>query len=160
MPAIMLAADAVIPAWVVDHASFCEWALSDDFPQRGRYGYFNDSVWASLEMETENHNWIKTIITTTLTTLILAKRLGRFYSDGMMFSHPATGLATEPDGMFVSTASRRSGQIVVTGGRGALGGSVILTGTPDMALEVVSPGSVKKDTVDLLESYWRAGIPE
>ncbi|HEY1378406.1 MAG TPA: Uma2 family endonuclease [Gemmataceae bacterium] len=160
MPAIVLAEDAVIPAGVVDHASFCEWALSDDFPQRGRFGFFNDSVWVSFEMETENHNWIKTIITMSLTTLILAKKLGRFYSDRMMFSHPATGLATEPDGMFVSTAARRSGQVTVRGGRADLGGAVILEGTPDMVLEVVSPGSVTKDTVDLVDAYWRAGIPE
>jgi Uma2 family endonuclease len=29
-----------------------------------------------------------------------------------------------------------------------------------MVLEVVSPSSARKDTVDLLDLYWRAGIPE
>jgi Uma2 family endonuclease len=29
-----------------------------------------------------------------------------------------------------------------------------------MVLEVVSPSSVRKDTVDMLDLYWRAGIPE
>jgi Uma2 family endonuclease len=29
-----------------------------------------------------------------------------------------------------------------------------------MVLEVVSKSSVRKDTVELLDSYWRAGIPE
>jgi Uma2 family endonuclease len=161
MPAIVLAAEqAVIPAWVVDHPSLCRWAFTDEFPQRGQFGYFNDSVWVSFEMETENYNWVKTIITTVLTSLILAKKLGRFYSDRMMFSHPAVGLATEPDGMFVSTASRRSGRVVVTRGSDDPGGSVILQGTPDMVLEVVSPGSVRKDTIDFVDLYWQAGIRE
>src|SRR5206468_3586568 len=56
--------------------------------------------------------------------------------------------------------ARRSGQVTVRGGRAGAGGAVILEGTPDMALEVVSPGSVKKDTVDLVDVYWQAGIPE
>ncbi len=160
MPAIVLAEDAVIPAWVVDHPSFCRWVMSDEFPQRGRFGYFNDSVWVGLEMETVNHNWIKTVIGNALTTLILARTLGRYFSDRMMVSHPATGLATEPDGMFVSAEALRSGRVTMTGGGPEPGGAVILEGTPDMVLEVVSPGSVTKDTVDLVDAYWRAGVPE
>jgi Uma2 family endonuclease len=35
-----------------------------------------------------------------------------------------------------------------------------LEGTPDMVLEVVSPSSVKKDTVMLRKSHWEAEIPE
>jgi Uma2 family endonuclease len=160
MPAIVLAEDAVIPAWVVDHPSFCRWAVSEDFPQRGRFGYFNDSVWVGLEMETVNHNWVKSIIANVLTTLILAGKLGRYFSDRMMLSHSETGLATEPDGMFVSAAALRSRRVTMAGGASEPGGAVILEGTPDMVLEVVSPGSVKKDTVDLVDAYWQAGIPE
>ncbi len=160
MPAIVLAEDAVIPDWVVDHPSFCRWAQSDEFPHRGRFGYFNDSVWVGLGMETVNHNWIKTIIANALTTLILTRTLGRYFSDRMMLSHPTTGLATEPDGMFISTAALRSGRVTMTGGGMEPGGAVVLEGTPDMVLEVVSPGSVTKDTVDLVDAYWRAGIPE
>jgi Uma2 family endonuclease len=35
-----------------------------------------------------------------------------------------------------------------------------LDGTPDMVLEVVSPSSVEKDTVQLRHLYWQAGIRE
>jgi Uma2 family endonuclease len=160
MPAIVLAPDTVIPAWVVDHESFCKWTKSDAFPRRGRFGYFNDSVWVGLEMETVNHNWAKSVITHALMTLILARQLGRYFSDRMMLSHSETGLATEPDGMFVSAAALQSGRVAMTGGGGGAGQAVILEGTPDMVLEVVSPGSVTKDTVDLVDAYWRAGIPE
>jgi Uma2 family endonuclease len=37
---------------------------------------------------------------------------------------------------------------------------VELEGTPDMVLEVVSPSSVQKDTVELRDLYWRAGVNE
>jgi Uma2 family endonuclease len=160
MPAIMLAADAVIPASVVDHSTFCEWALSDDFPQRGQFGYFNDSVWVGLEMETVSHNQVKLVIAVVLHMLAQSKKLGRYFGDRMMFSHSATGLANEPDGMFVSTTAQKARQVTVRSSRSRLGGAVILEGTPDMVLEVVSRSSVKKDTVDLVDSYWQAGIPE
>ena len=37
---------------------------------------------------------------------------------------------------------------------------VRVEGTPDMVLEVISEGSVKKDTDVLRELYWKTGIPE
>jgi len=33
-------------------------------------------------------------------------------------------------------------------------------GTPEMVLEIVSATSVQKDTVELRDLYWQAGIPE
>jgi Uma2 family endonuclease len=43
---------------------------------------------------------------------------------------------------------------------GAEEGCVEVEGSPDMVLEVVSASSVQKDTVDLFEGYWQAGIAE
>jgi Uma2 family endonuclease len=43
---------------------------------------------------------------------------------------------------------------------GKRGRPVLVEGTPDMALEIVSPSSVDKDTVDLRQLYREAGIPE
>jgi Uma2 family endonuclease len=37
---------------------------------------------------------------------------------------------------------------------------VELDGAPDLVIEVVSPGTVRKDTVRLREAYWEAGIAE
>jgi Uma2 family endonuclease len=39
-------------------------------------------------------------------------------------------------------------------------GYVELEGTPDMVLEVISPGSVRKDRTILRESYWEAEVSE
>ncbi len=160
MPAIVLGDQAVIPAWVQDHASFVRWALSDDYPERGRFAFLGDRVWVDLEMEAEDHNLLKTIIGGVLAVWAVTKSLGRFYGDRMLLTHPPTGLSTEPDGMFVSAAARRSGRVVVRGGRPDRGKGLVVEGAPDMVLEVVSPTSVRKDTVEMLDLYWQAGIPE
>jgi Uma2 family endonuclease len=62
--------------------------------------------------------------------------------------------------MFVSSEARRSGRVVVRGGRPDRGKGTIIEGSPDMVLEVVSLTSVRKDTVDMLRQYWQAGIRE
>jgi Uma2 family endonuclease len=160
MPAIVLGDQAVIPAWVQDHASFVRWALSDDYPERGRFAFLGDRVWVDVHMEAEDHNELKMVIGAVLLMLIRGRRLGRYFGDRMLLSHPPTGLSTEPDGMFVSAAARRSGQVVVRGGRPDRGKGLVVEGAPDMVLDVVSPTSVRKDTVDLLDLYWQAGIPE
>jgi Uma2 family endonuclease len=111
-------------------------------------------------MEAEDHSILTMIIGGVLAAWAVSRTLGRYYGDRMILTHAATGLSTEPDGMFVSSDARRSGRVVVRGGRPDRGKGVLIEGTPDMVLEVVSPSSVTKDTVDLLDLYWRAGIPE
>ena len=160
MPEIVLEDRAVIPAWVQDHATFLRWALSGKYPQRGQFAFLGDRVWVDLQMEAEDHNQLKMVIGAVLVFFIRAQGLGRYFGDRMMLSHPPTGLSTEPDGMFVSTEARLSGRVVMRGGRPDRGKGLVVEGTPDMVLEVISLSSVRKDTVDLLDFYWQAGIPE
>jgi Uma2 family endonuclease len=160
MPAIELGVHAVIPAWVVDHESFCRWALSDEYPERGQFSYLGDRVWVDVEMEAEDHNELKLVIGAVLLFLVRRRKIGRYFADRMALKNSQAGLSTEPDGMFVSTAARRAGRAVVREGRPERKKGLVVEGTPDMVLEVVSPNSVRKDTVELLELYWHAGIPE
>jgi Uma2 family endonuclease len=161
MPAFVLGNNEVVmPAWVIDQESFLRWACSDEYPRRGRFAYYNDQIWVDLDMEAEDHNLLKTIFGGVLAMWAVSQSLGRYYGDRMILTNAAVGLSTEPDGMFVSSASRRSGRVVVSGGRPELGKGVLIQGAPDMVLEVVSLSSVHKDTVDLPDLYWRAGIPE
>jgi Uma2 family endonuclease len=160
MAAIVLEEKSVIPPWIEDNESFCRWALSGKYPERGRVSFFNDKVWVDLSMESEIHNWIKNAFVAVLSAFVSAKSMGRYYSDGMMMSSADAELATEPDGMFVSTARRKSGRVAVRGGKAGSGRAVIITGSPDMVLEVVSPSSVRKDTIELVDLYWKAGVSE
>ena len=62
MPAIVLGDHAVIPAWVQDHASFCRWALSAEYPERGQFSFLGDHVWVDVALEAADHNDIKAIV--------------------------------------------------------------------------------------------------
>jgi Uma2 family endonuclease len=148
-----------IPATINDLESFRRWARSDDFPEHGRFAFLRGELWMDMSMEQAfTHNRVKTRINSVLDDLIVAAILGYYFSDGMFLSNAAVTLSTVPDGMFVSYESLRSGRVRLV--EGAEEGFVEVEGTPDMALEVVSAKSVRKDTRVLRGLYWEAGIPE
>ncbi|HWE01342.1 MAG TPA: Uma2 family endonuclease [Tepidisphaeraceae bacterium] len=71
-----------------------------------------------------------------------------------MLTNEAAALSTEPDGMFVSFASLKTGKAAFERGEDSLE----VVGTPDLVIEVVSPTSRQKDTDILPRLYHRAGI--
>ena len=89
--------------------------------------------------------------------LVTSSRLGRYFHDRTLVSNPEADLSTEPDGTLVTYDSFRSGRVRMVKGKH---GVMELEGSPDIVLEVVSPSSVKKDTVVLRELYWKAGVRE
>src|SRR5207248_585606 len=90
--------------------------------------------------------------------LVLTANLGRFYYDKMRLTNSQADFAAEPDGVFFSWETLEAGRVQLVEGMGL--SPIRIEGTPDMVLEVISPGSVAKDTQDLRELYWQAGIPE
>jgi Uma2 family endonuclease len=150
---------ACIPAWVDDLESFRRWAHSYEFPERGSFSYLNGEIWVDLSMEELfSHNQVKGEFTAVLGAIAKLLHLGYFICDRMLLTNPAANLSTEPDGCFGFWETVKSGRLRFV--PGVHGGYMELEGTPDMVLEVVSGGSVKKDTVRLHELYWRAGITE
>jgi Uma2 family endonuclease len=156
MAMIVLDESIRIPARVANLAAFRRWTRSDQFPERGWISYLNGEVWVDLSMERLEHNDLKGLFAVVVGGLVLAARLGRYIHDRMRLVNEEVGLSTEPDGMFVSRRALRSGRVRLEEGLN----SVEVIGTPDMALEVVSPRSVQKDTVVLRDLYRRAGITE
>jgi Uma2 family endonuclease len=67
-------------------------------------------------------------------------------------------LSTEPDGLFFTWETIRSGRLLLVEKPGQ--GIMELDGAPDLTLEVVSKNSVRKDTVLLRDLYFKAGIQE
>jgi Uma2 family endonuclease len=152
-------ATARIPAGIVDLASYRRWAKSDSYPDQGRFAYLGGTIWVDFTMEQLfTHNQVRTEITTVLSSLVKAMRLGYFFSDRALLSNLDAELSTEPDGTFVSYAAVQEGRLRLV--EGATDGHVELEGSPDLTLEVVSNSSVRKDTVDLRELYWRANVTE
>ncbi len=156
MSTIVIGEEARIPAWVTNHRSFRRWIYSGKFPQRGQFFHLGGELWVDLSMESLDHNQIKSVIYAVLCSMVLDNKLGRFCPDRMMLTNLDVLLSTEPDGMFLSGQSLRIGSVRLRKG----GDSLEVIGTPDMVLEVVSKTTVRKDTVSLLDLYFRAGIPE
>jgi Uma2 family endonuclease len=147
-----------IPAWVTDNEAYLRWACSDQFPEHGRLAFFHGEVWVDMSPEEIfTHNQLKNEFASVLSMMLKRTRLGRFYPDRCLLTNRGAGLSTEPDGMFISFQSIRSGRVRrVRAKRGYRAWS----GTPDMVLEVVSESSVIKDTVVLKSLYWKARIAE
>jgi Uma2 family endonuclease len=156
---VVINEEVQIPAEVVDLDSFCRWACSDEFPQRGRFSFVHGALWVDLTMEQlYTHNQVKAAFTVGIVVLLQGHPLGRYFPDGIFLSNAASDLATVPDGVFVTFETLRSGRGQRVEGTDT--GYVRLEGTPDVVLEVVSDNSVHKDTVLLRQAYWIAGIPE
>jgi Uma2 family endonuclease len=132
---------------------------SDEFPEDGRICYLGDEVWVDMSKEQIfSHNQVKSEYNVVLGSLVERERRGRYFPDGVPITNLDANLASQPDGVFVSIASLKSGKVRLI--EGIEGGYVELEGAPDMALEVISTSSVEKDKTILLESYWCAGIGE
>ena len=148
-----------VPEWVHDLRSFRRWVHSDESPETRLICFLDGEVWVDMSREQLfSRNQTKHEFSCVLGPLTKSDRLGRFFPDGVLVTNVAANLSAQPDGTFVARRSLQSGKVQLV--EGADEGFVELEGTPDMVLEVVSASSVTKDTVTLMELYWRAGIPE
>jgi Uma2 family endonuclease len=159
MPIRVPQIEAVIPDGITTQAAFRRWAVSDDFPSQGRFAFFDGALWMDLSLEYAfSHNMVKSEFAAVLSTLVTNGDIGLYFMEGMLLSNVDAGLSTVPDGAFVSHESFERGAARRVGGTGE--DFVELLGSPDMVLEVVSKSSVEKDTADLVELYWQAGVAE
>lgn len=149
-----------IPWSAQSHRGFRDWALSETFPERGRISFVDGEVIIDMSPEYfETHNAIKVEITSVLHFLVKKLRLGHVFGDRSMFTNENAGVSTEPDAMFVRTASFGSGRCrLVDSPRPGIAQELV--GTPDWVLEIVSRTSIRKDTKLLRERYFQAGVGE
>ena len=128
-------------------------ALGDAAP---RVSFHRGTV--HVEMTPQDFTSHEPVSTTINAALVIRARdldLGRYFTPPSWFTSIEAGLSTEPDGFFATWESFRSGRLRVNPGR-----PTELLGRPDMALEVVSATSEKKDLRDLVEGYAQAGVQE
>jgi hypothetical protein len=147
-----------IPLWVTDLDSFRRWMDSETFPDGGRLDYIKGEVWVDMSKEQIfTHAAVKNEFNMILGSMIKGGRLGLYLPDGVLFSNVDADIAVKPDAFFVSHAARQDRVRLLEGKKN---GHVEMEGSPDMVLEVVSDGSVRKDTQQLRHDYWAAGIRE
>ena len=139
-------------------AEFRAWALSDDFPERGRIDYVGGRI--EVDMSPENvffHGSVKTEVVGELRDVVRSAGGGYLFSDQMRVSCPAAELSAEPDIVYLSDNALNSGRVrLVPSAGGEPDSFVELEGAPDLVVEIVSDSSVAKDTRRLPISYWHA----
>ncbi len=154
--------DQVEIPFVASLADFRAWALSDEFPQRGRIDYVDGRI--EVDMSPEDlftHNTLKSEIVRALATITKASNLGYVFSDRARVSSPEAGLSVEPDVVFVSYETIQQQRVrLVPKASQAAGRYMEMEGAPDLVVEIVSDSSTTKDTRRLPAAYHRAGVRE
>ena len=150
-----------VPSYAHTHEGFRQWALSGDFPERGKITFVAGELIIDMSPESiEIHSQIKTEISRVLASLVREESLGWLHIDGVLISTPAAGVSNEPDALFISRETLKSGRLKFTPEKSLPQSSKEIVGAPDWVLEIVSPSSIKKDKQLLRDAYFRAGIGE
>lgn len=147
-----------IPVWVIDLDSFRAWMDRSDFPDQGRLDYIKGKVWIDMSKEQIfTHVAVTGEFNIVVGSMVKVGRLGLYLPDGVLLSNVDADIAVKPDAVFVSHAARQDRVRFL---EGVKGGYVEMEGSHDMVLEVVSDSSVRKDTQQLRQDYWEAGVRE
>lgn len=150
-----------VPASARTYEGFRAWSLSDAFPEQGRITYLSGRVYVDLTMEAlEAHNQVKVEITRVLANINVEEDLGRTYADGARIANPRGDVSNEPDAVFCLWETLESGNAVFLAKKSDPEQDIVIEGTPDLVVEIVSDSSVTKDKRELRINYHKAGIPE
>ena len=151
-----------IPLDIQCLADFRHWALSDDFPQRGRI----DFVAGNIEVDISPrdffcHGTLKTEIVGVLGQRIKTARSGHLVCGSTRISSIEADLSAQPDIVYLSDQTlAEGGARLIEKATGQPGRYVELEGAPDLIVEIVSDSSVTKDTQRLPAAYFKAGVGE
>jgi Uma2 family endonuclease len=150
-----------IPASAHDLAGFREWACSDNFPERGRIDFLAGDLEVDMSPEElRTHGLVKSEIAAVLQLLVARTGLGDVYIDRGRVSSPAANLSVEPDIVVVLWETLDRGRIRRVPSKKRPDRFIELEGPPDLIVEIVSEGSVRKGLVRLPPLYAAAGVPE
>jgi Uma2 family endonuclease len=150
-----------IPSAARTFDGFREWARSDEFPESGNFTFVAGELFVDMSPESvEEHSDVKSEISRVLLNFVRDRKLGKLHIDGVLITNVEAHVSNEPDILFLSTATLKSGRLTFTPEKGRPQSSKEIVGTVDWVLEIVSPSSRRKDTKLLREAYFKAGIPE
>src|ERR1700719_1797112 len=111
-PEVIVQGQFVIPRWVEDLESFRRWRLSDDAPDQGEIAFLDSYIWVDLTMEEFlTHNQVKAAYDYALMSVVNPASLGRYVPDRMLLTNTEPNLNAEPDGLFFTWETLRSGRL-------------------------------------------------
>ena len=150
-----------IPA-IGDLADFRRWALSDDFPQRGRIDYVAGRIEVDLSPEDLfTHGTLKAEIAVRIAVRVGELDLGHTVIAETRISSAAGDVSAEPDVVVMTYAAVDDGRVrFVPKASGEPDRYVEVEGGPDLIVEILSDSSEKKDLRRLPVAYFKAGVRE
>ena len=159
--AILIADQIEIPAMAQGLVDFRRWAISDDFPERGRIDFVGGRIEVDLSPEDlHTHGTTIVEILAVLAGRIRQLELGEIYTSRARVSCPMADLSVEPDILFVSYDAMDSDRVRLIPKPGVPECYVEFEGSPDLIVEIVSDSTEGKDTQRLPTAYWQAGVRE
>jgi Uma2 family endonuclease len=161
MATVVFEEELEIPS-IRDLADFRAWALSDDFPQRGRIDYIAGRI--EVDMSPEDlftHGTLKLQVASKIEHRVAELDLGYAFVGEARISSNEGDVSAEPDVVVISHAALDEGRVtLVPKAAGEEGRFVEIEGAVDLIVEIVSDSSVGKDTKRLPRAYFRAGVRE
>jgi Uma2 family endonuclease len=159
---ILLEDEIRIPTDIQSLAEFRRWAISGEFPERGRIDFLAGCI--EIDMSPEDffcHGILKAEMVARLHDRAKRLRLGYVVTDSTRVSCPEADLSVEPDIVFLSEETLDTGRArLVPKAGGRPGRYIEVEGPPDLVVEIVSDASAAKDTRRLPEAYFKAGVME
>jgi Uma2 family endonuclease len=160
--AIILEENLRIPGDAFSYEGFQRWADSKAFPENGRIDYLAGDI--DVDMSPEDlytHSAVKTAISLKVGALVVETDLGDMFIDRARVRSRFAQLSVEPDIVVVFGSSLESGKVRLVPAASRKGPDRFSAlEAADLVVEIISDGSVGKDTKRLPGLYARAGIPE
>jgi Uma2 family endonuclease len=145
-----------------DLAEFRAWALSDEFPQRGRIDYVAGRI--EVDMSPEDlftHGTLKLQVASKIEARVAELDLGHTFVGETRVSSVVGNFSAEPDVVVISHDALDEGRVTLTPkASGEEGRYIEIEGAVDLIVEIVSDSSVRKDTKRLPAAYYRGGVRE
>jgi len=161
MTSVIFEEQLELPLNIRSYADFRNWVVSDEFPEVGRIDFVGGNIEVDMSPEEYySHNAIKVEIVGKLWEILKTKHLGELYSDHARITSESARLSAEPDVLFFSHETLDSDRVKLIPKAGRQDLVVEAEGGPDMIAEIVSDGSVSKDTQRLPLAYYQAGVRE
>jgi Uma2 family endonuclease len=162
LPVVCIADSVEVPLNVRTLRAFRRWAFSPDFPQSGRIDYIGGRIAVDMSPERAfTHGSPKVELIRVLGNYLNQQDVGLLFSDRMRVTSLEADLSAEPDLVFVSYTALQEGRVAFDEPtKRAPRDFLELRGAPDLVVEILSPGSIRKDTRDLPPRYFTAGVRE
>lgn len=131
---------------------FWRWLEGLPASDANRYELINGRIVMSPPAKLR-HGWVETNLHMTISTFVRDRGLGITLGSSAGFDLP-TGDTLEPDFSFISRERWEAGPKPLDDEKG------FTRIVPDLAIEIVSPSSVRRDRVEKRIAYARAGVRE